>query len=181
MASARRAFLARPPLISSPRPRNRKSPSARDLRHLVEPGRAHQMSLELGQTPFRRRGEAAHQAFADHEPQDGVAQELQLLVIAGGRDLARPLVHSGFMRQRALEQFPIAKHVPDGRFENSQIGRHNLAGYCLAVLAFSARVFSACATCLSLIGKIRHGQHFIQRGDSLGRVCRRRCRRPPCG
>ena len=56
------------------------------LRHFVETGGAHQVSLELGQTAFRRGRKAAHQAVADHEPQDGVAQELQLLVIAGGAD-----------------------------------------------------------------------------------------------
>src|SRR5579872_1557118 len=99
------------------------------------------MSLELGQTAFRRRSKAAHQAFADHESQDGVAQELQLLVIAGRLDLPRLLVHSGFVGKRALEQFPILERVPDDRFENSQVGRHSNASDYLAALAFSARAF----------------------------------------
>jgi hypothetical protein len=118
------------------------------LRHFVQPGGAHQVSLELGQTPFRRGSKAAHQAFADHEPQDGVTQKLQLLVIAVGREISRLLVDSGFVRERAVEQFPIAKHVSNGRFESPQVGRHKQGDYCFAVLAFSARVFSACATCL---------------------------------
>jgi hypothetical protein len=35
-------------------------------------------------------------------------------------------VHSGFVSERALEQFPVAEHVSNGRFENCQFGRHKL-------------------------------------------------------
>ena len=62
------------------------------------------MSLELGQTAFRRGRKTADQTGADYEPQNGVAQEFKLLVIAGGRSLARLLMDSGLVRECALEQ-----------------------------------------------------------------------------
>ena len=56
-------------------------------RHFVEMVRADQTGLELGEAALGQRGETVDQQFARQEPEDRVAQELELLVV--GRDRVR--------------------------------------------------------------------------------------------
>src|SRR5580704_2304853 len=113
---------------------------------------------------------ALQQILADQETQHGVAQELQLLVIARGglSTCERPFMDVRTMRQRAAQDLPVGKAVTGGDLQSVQIRAHK--GYGFGVVGFggvgfaggaaspglggfffwNVRTRSACATCLTV-------------------------------
>ena len=62
--------------------------------------------LELGQIAFELVGKLRKQLFADHEPENRVAQELQPLV------RRQAMIGAGRVRQGRFEQLEIAELIP---------------------------------------------------------------------
>ena len=92
-------------------------------RYLVQMQCAHQVSLELGQAAFGKRGMLRHQSLADEETQDRVSEKLELLVI-GGRVFGIFFVDAGFVREGAFQQFPILEAMPENFLECFQVRAH---------------------------------------------------------
>ena len=87
----------RPPLRSSPRPRRRRAPRLRRRDHVAEVAAADDGGAEAGELALAGVGEAAIEGFGDDQAEDGVAEELELLVVgARGRRGSR-----GWSRRRA--------------------------------------------------------------------------------
>src|SRR5579883_3494517 len=108
---------------------------------------AYQMRFELRETAFSLAGKAAKEGFADHQPQNRIADELELLVIALFRHRRALLGQPGAMGERAPEQAAVAETVFENVFK--RLGRlvHRGTAYLGAGAPFSrfARSFCCCA------------------------------------
>src|SRR6516165_9710903 len=69
---------------------------------------------------------AAHEILADHESQNGIAQELELFVISLSDPGRVFFVDAGFMSEGADEQLPVVELVADFGFESLQFTQHQL-------------------------------------------------------
>ena len=82
---------------------------------------------QLGKLAFVEIGEALEQLAAGYQAENGVAKEFQLLIVgdflwgALGRKLVRHLTRKRTVRQRLLQQAPLAEGVPQLLFEFSEI------------------------------------------------------------
>ncbi len=66
---------------------------------------------------------ARHQSLADHETEDCIAQEFQLLVVRTGF-FGISFRSAGFMRQGAFQQFPVYKTMAKNSLEYVQVAAH---------------------------------------------------------
>src|ERR1043165_4608899 len=105
-----------------------------DLAHAVvarlggEAGGAHEIRLDLRERPFIDRGKAMEEQVADDEAEDGVAEELERLVVADVALLR--LVRVRLVRQRAREELAPREAVADALLETGQVVLQ--AFYCVA-------------------------------------------------
>ena len=81
-AAARIDSLSRPPVFSSPLPSWITSPSPSARRLLGERARVHQRRAQLRELALVCCGDVLHQQIAHRELEHGVAEELELLVVA---------------------------------------------------------------------------------------------------
>jgi hypothetical protein len=87
-----------------------------------EPGLVHDRGPHLGQLALARPGEALHQPVGHEQVHDGVAQELEALVVLPG--LVPVLVDPGLVRQGREGAGPVAEREPQALLERGDgVGR----------------------------------------------------------
>ena len=161
------------------------------LRDFVKPRGAHQVRLQFREPAFRRRSVAAHQAIADHETQNRVAQKLQLFVVAGGLAVGAISRRSATCASARAPAVFLSRNVCPNAFSRTErsgpifsyvADRHTLSTE-IVIFAplFLAAFMASRALFLSTNGSSWLDSAGITARSSrvLHRACRCRYRRPP--
>src|SRR6185369_14781392 len=87
----------------------------------AETGGADEVGLHLRQRSLVELGEVVEEEIADDEAEDGVAQELEGLVVASRFDLR--FVRIRLVRQRPRQKVATLKRIADTLLEIARVGR----------------------------------------------------------
>ena len=104
-------------------PEYQKFTQAELHRDFMQARGADQVGLQLGEAAFGKRCEAAHQALTDHEAEDRVSQEFELLVVGGECAVGPLFIDPRFMGERPFEQFTDPGTCVPARLRGSRVRR----------------------------------------------------------
>ena len=100
-----------------PGPQPQIAPQLQALGHLAQVAGADQVGLDAGKFPFAQSREAGTERVAHEEAQDGVAQELHLLVVGGGGRRTARRIAVGAMGEGLGQPGRVAEPVTQAGFE----------------------------------------------------------------